>query len=675
MSNFSPYKIINWYIDQPVRLSNEKGKTYVCCWWNQLPLGHVWWEKDTSWNDINQSIKDSIRPTLDFYLQNNTAYHAQLLQNEAYAQLSMLLEEHFSGGKTDTVSGVSVIICTKQRPEALKSCLTQLSLCSENFEVIVVDNSPGFPETKIVAELFPNVKYIPEARGGLDVARNTGARHAKNEIIAYTDDDVTVPSNWIENISRAFHHPLTMAITGLVIPQQLQTEAQYIFEKKWSFNKGYLPKIFDHNYIIENAKWGAPVWEIGAGANMAFRKKAFQLAGYFDERLDAGAAGCSGDSEMWFRVLAEGWNCEYLPHIFVFHQHRNTMPELKNQLFNYMKGHVAALFIQNEKYPSTGNLQRVYRGLPLYYIPKLLTQLFKNKRNKEKFLTQQIKGCFAGWNFYKQHRNEVQPGIKEIPAQLAPGGKNFKDAIVSVVITCYNLGHYLNDAIESVLKQTHSNREIIVVDDGSTDNTAEVAGQFKDSIRFIKANRVGLSAARNIGAQLSRGDYIVFLDADDFLYPQALEINGYFFSYYPQMQMVSGAHTLVNAAGKETERPTFKTTINNNYLSLLHGNYIAMEGAVMYRRGIFEHFHFDTSLKACEDYDLNLKIARLFPVFGHDKIIAAYRKHGNNMSDSKIKMKEYALMVLKRQQPLLKTEEEKMAWENGMKNWGNYYKK
>src|SRR5690606_1422900 len=109
--------------------------------------------------------------------------------------------------------------------------------------------------------------------------------------------------------------------------------------------------------------------------------------------------------------------------------------------------------------------------------------------------------------------------------------------LISVVIPCYNYGHFLPIAIESVLNQTYLNKEIIVVDDGSSDNTAEVATSYEE-VKYIYQKNRGLSAARNLGAAHSNGEYLVFLDADDWLYPKALEINAAYFRKKPSLKLV-----------------------------------------------------------------------------------------------------------------------------------------
>jgi glycosyltransferase involved in cell wall biosynthesis len=95
--------------------------------------------------------------------------------------------------------------------------------------------------------------------------------------------------------------------------------------------------------------------------------------------------------------------------------------------------------------------------------------------------------------------------------------------LVTVVIPCYNQAHFLGEAIESVLEQTYPHYEIVVVDDGATDNTSEVASRYPGKVRLIRQENRGLSGARNTGIRHSEGEYMVFLDADDRLLPEALE--------------------------------------------------------------------------------------------------------------------------------------------------------
>jgi glycosyltransferase involved in cell wall biosynthesis len=540
----------------------------------------------------------------------------------------------------------------------------------ENFELLVVDNDPPDDQTERVTRKFPFARYIREDRKGLDIARNTGIRYSKHPVIAFTDDDVVVSADWIDRVSRAFNDPLTLAVTGIVLPLELKTKAQFIFEKDWSFNKGFIPRKFDHRYFLNELKEGVRPWEIGAGANMAFRREAFEFAGMFDERLDAGAAGCSGDSEMWYRIMAEGYTCRYIPEISAYHLHRSSMKTLKNQLYNYMRGHVCALLIQFDNYGHYGDKLRVQKKLPKYYYHRIKQQLFGKKTTDNSFVFSEISGMLSGRKYYNRNANRKRADIYTLPGTRI--GRS-ASPLVSVIIPSYNHGRYLPTAINSVLRQTYQRVEIIVVDDGSEDDTPTVCHQFLDSIRYVRAERVGLGAARNIGVLHSTGGYLLFLDADDFLFDNAIEVNAGCLQSNSTAGYVSGGHTRLNENMEILPSAPAQPGSGDGYLPLLKGNYIAMEAAVMYRREIFVAFHFDTLLRSCEDYDLNLRIARYYPVVSHDIPIAGYMIRNNSMSSDPVKMLESALRVLQKQSRSLWTRDERMAWQEGLVNWKDYY--
>jgi len=246
-----------------------------------------------------------------------------------------------------------------------------------------------------------------------------------------------------------------------------------------------------------------------------------------------------------------------------------------------------------------------------------------------------------------------------------------KSSLVSVIIPCYNHGHYLPVAIESVLQQTHPIVEIIVVDDGSTDNTKQVAQGYA-KVKYIRQKNQGLSASRNTGIKNCSGDWVIFLDADDWLYPDAIETNLHYLRQNEQAAFVSGSYDNVDEAKNIIAE--CKVEINaNHYQHFLHYNYVGMISTVLYRRWIFDEFLFDETLKACEDYDLYLKIARKYPVIHHTEKIAAYRKHSSNMSLDFEVMLASALSVLQRQKDLLQTSAETEAYKRGQLFWRRYY--
>jgi glycosyltransferase involved in cell wall biosynthesis len=301
---------------------------------------------------------------------------------------------------------VSVVICTRDRPEELARCLSSFvaqSLRAD--EIIVVDNASVDDRTRLAAEAA-GAKYVREARPGLDIARNTGALAAVSNIVAYTDDDVVLHPDWLRNLVSAFDAPEIDAVTGLVLPAELTTEAQYIFESAWGFGKGYKRIDFDSAFYDRTRHRGCPAWNIGAGASMAFRREVFGRLGLFDIRLDVGAAGCSGDSEYWYRILHNGGICRYEPTAVAYHFHRQTENGLAKQITAYMRGHSAALLVQFERTRESGNILRLFLILPLYYTRMLAARLIMGPRSTNRFLLQQLRGCLEGIVYYFVHRHE-----------------------------------------------------------------------------------------------------------------------------------------------------------------------------------------------------------------------------------------------------------------------------
>jgi GT2 family glycosyltransferase len=413
MKTFHPYTIHYLQLNDIDELLLLQQPCFLVFLWHDIPLGHLWLPAPNSLplQHNKDQVIAAISPAMNYYCKNANADNNEwqpYLQNSDWNAFCNFLNDVVKTPWIDIagavlIDKVSVVICTRNRSEALKGCVQAiLNSSDKEFELIVVDNAPEDERTKNVVSLFPSVRYIREDRKGLDIARNTGAVCAAHSIIAYTDDDVIVSKDWIKNIKLCFRNPQTSCITGQVFPLQLATEAQVVFEKYWGFNKGYVPLLFDQHYFNEHVESGVPVWDIGAGANMAFRKELFYNVGFFDERLDVGAAGCSGDSELWYRVLANGFHCRYYPHLFVFHQHRETKKQLQKQLFNYMRGHIAALMVQHEKFNHKGNILRMKRSIPRYYLNRVKDAFLQRRRDG--FVFTEIRGCISGWKFYQANK-------------------------------------------------------------------------------------------------------------------------------------------------------------------------------------------------------------------------------------------------------------------------------
>ena len=309
-------------------------------------------------------------------------------------------------GKADILPGpspsVSVAICTRERPLELARCLLSLADLSERpLEVLVVDNAPQSLRTREVVAGFPGIRYMCEPRKGLSAARNTALRSADGDVVAFIDDDAVAHPEWVARIRRCFDDPEIMVATGLVLAAELETPAQRLFEQNLKFfHQGYRRRRFDPAYFSEMRKKCVPVWEMGAGANMAIRRSAFERGHRFDTRLGPGVfGGCGEDSEFWYGILAAGGTCVYEPSACVFHYHRRELSELRQLVYRYMQGHVAALLLQFAKYGDFGNLRRLLFRLPAEYALLTLRLIVSGFAIDHRILLRGALGCLAGLAF------------------------------------------------------------------------------------------------------------------------------------------------------------------------------------------------------------------------------------------------------------------------------------
>jgi GT2 family glycosyltransferase len=370
---------------------------YLVIWHHDIPLGHLEFlasELPLSPAQFRNLMSVAISAAVRAYLGTTDLPECPLTR----------LTEVWRADKTNPIEEVSLIICTRNRPEQLARCLGSVfGQTSRPAEVIVVDNTSGDPETQRVASSFEGVRCVVEKVPGLSRARNAGVRNASFPLIAFTDDDIVLSPNWLKHLAGIFRDPQISGATGLVFPAELRTEAQLLFEKDFGgFNQGYEPRRYGSEFLERSGRRAPPVWSISTGGNMAIRRSTLEQFGPFDERLGAGAAGCSEDSEYWYRILAGGGTCAYVPAAAVHHYHREDMESLRRQLHLYMRGHVAALFAQFGYSRRWNNLHRVFFELPLGYSQILFRSIASGDPN-ERVLLEGAKGSAAGVWYWLRH--------------------------------------------------------------------------------------------------------------------------------------------------------------------------------------------------------------------------------------------------------------------------------
>ncbi len=248
-------------------------------------------------------------------------------------------------------------------------------------------------------------------------------------------------------------------------------------------------------------------------------------------------------------------------------------------------------------------------------------------------------------------------------------------ATVSVIIPCYNQARFLKEAIDSVLAQRYPDCETIVVDDGSTDNTHEVAAAF-DGVICLRQPNQGLAAARNAGFHHSHGACVVFLDADDRLLPNALQAGADFLDAHPDNVFVYGSYAYIDEKGRRISGSPPCRPAGDAYSALLRGrNFIAMIATVMFRRTILEQVGgFDKSFPGCEDYELLLRCARHGAIGRHEQVIAEYRQHSAGYSRNSRLMLTSGLAVICSQWSYAQNDASyRQAYKEGLQSWRAHF--
>jgi glycosyltransferase involved in cell wall biosynthesis len=234
--------------------------------------------------------------------------------------------------------------------------------------------------------------------------------------------------------------------------------------------------------------------------------------------------------------------------------------------------------------------------------------------------------------------------------------------LVSAIIPAYNAELYLAKAIESALAQTFRNFEIIVVNDGSTDNTAQIAHQFKDDVQYVYQSNQGLAAARNTGIRHAKSQIIALLDADDLWDPEFLQVMVELFEKHPDAAAVYCGFKYIDAQGNIVGKPSLRVVSPELFhrTQVMQGNWLSA-CAVLFRKSIAEEVGlFDESLRALEDQDLWIRLSANHAFIGVPVPLVKYRQHGSNMS------KDPRHMI---------TADEKLmekvfgSWDNNISSW------
>ena len=565
---------------------------------------------------------------------------------------------------------VSVIIPTYNYAhfidEAIESVLAQTFPI---FEIIVVDDGSSDNTEEIIKKFGDKVRYIKQKNGGVGLARNTGVKNSGGEFIAFLDaDDIWLPQK-IEHQIKLFQ---TDAEIGLITTAMREF---YVREKTLQiYAEG------KNGWCAESLLLLEPV-AVGPGSTTLVKREVFEQIGGFDETKELHP---SEDWEFCYRVARE-FKLAFLPEVLVEYRNHGNNGHLQISRFERAMNLAFekifsnnALEIQKLKRHSYGNLHKMLAGS--YFL----------NRNYKKSIKHSLKSIwliptnlFYFFNFpvrkLRKDRenarviNEFTFSNNVMKSNLPPilGRRIMK---VSVIIPTYNYAHFIAEAVESVLAQTYPIFEIIVVDDGSTDNTTEVIKQFGDSVKYIKQKNGGVCAARNNGVKNASGDFIAFLDADDDWLPAKIEKQIAKFGEDEKIGLVHCGMREFDTESGETVRLHIEGEegwVADDLLLFEKPVVIGCGGSILVSRKAFEEIGgFDINLKVGEDWDFCYRLARKFKVGFVREILVHYRHHGDN---SHLNIEEMERSVKLFQEKAFATKDEKIL-RLRRRSYGNFYK-
>jgi len=331
---------------------------------------------------------------------------AKILEQAGKQILSEKIYQQIRGPLPDrSFPTLDIAICTHNRADQLSRCLESLRGLGipgngSGVGVLVIDNAPRDERTSRAVDDFPGVRYYMEPKPGLDFARNRAIRESSAELLAFLDDDVVVDRYWLQGLREAWAvNPDAAAFTGPILPLELETTAQVMFEKMGGFGRSF-ERVRFGSVSADSPTYPCGAGMFGAGANMAFRRAILEELGGFDDALDTGAPlPGGGDLDIFYRIVRAGYVLVREPGFVVYHQHRREYRALRHQMWTWGLGSMAFLTKSWRTDPvARQKLQRWVLWWASYQFSKILVPFLRKNRKSWPWdmVLAEIGGAIAG---------------------------------------------------------------------------------------------------------------------------------------------------------------------------------------------------------------------------------------------------------------------------------------
>ncbi|MEG5171860.1 glycosyltransferase [Microcoleus sp. B3-D7] len=542
---------------------------------------------------------------------------------------------------------VSVIIpaynADRYIAQAVESVISQTY---KNWEIIVVDDGSTDDTRQVLQPYVEKIRYVYQENQGVAAARNRGIQESRGELIAFLDQDDFFLSDKLAGQVALFDAQPSLGIVNSgwrLVNEQGETISDI---KCWE----HFPTLNLKTWIVQ-----MPVLP----SAMMFSRKWLENVGGFNSEFDS-----VDDADLVLRLALLGCESAWLPQVAVcYRQHdknvsikksieqANLFIKLKQNLFNKpdLPQHIRDL--ENPAFYEALTWMAwhlYYTGYPAsaveYYQKSFAYTPYSAKKTVRDWINRL--GAIAkayGFPLTMQLLRNL-PEWQDLMSNIIP-----KKAVrVSVIIPTFNCDCYILRAVESVIDQTYQDWEIIVVDDGSTDNTRQILEPYYDLIQYVYQENQGAAIARNRGCELAKGEFLAFLDSDDFFLPEKLEKQIACFDADPTLDLVQTGWLIVDKKdeGIYGVKPWEEAPQLDLQSLVLYKS--VRSSALMLRREWWERLGgFDPRFSLAEDLDFVLRLAlKGCNLVWLKEILTCYRHHDSNLISSGSKVMKNMEIVM-----------------------------
>lgn len=540
---------------------------------------------------------------------------------------------------------VSVIIPTYNGDRYLSQAIDSvLSQTYSNYEIIIVDdgstdNTPNIIQHFVEIHNNPSViHYITQSNQGVAAARNRGIQEARGEFIALLDqDDVFLPEKLGHQVACFDANPnVAIVNSGWRLIDQNNYHISDI--EPWH----NLPDLTLETWIKRT-----PILP----SSLMFRRESWQQVGGFNSQFNG-----VDDVDFIWRLASQEYAAIWLPEITVnYRQHEQTVSHQKAReranlmlaLHDYFfsQPNLSDEILQLEKPARYETLTWMAWHLYHTHHPQAMAEFLQKSLLYTPYTVaitisdwiNRFMGYCQGYGYELDLENFYNlPEWQQLITQILPQNK----PRVSVIIPAYNCDKYIEQCVKSVLEQTYTNYEVIVIDDGSQDQTQQILKPFFPVIKYIYQDNQGAAKARNHGCEIAQGEFLAFLDGDDFFLPQKLAEQIAAFDADPSIDLLQSGWCVVNqkGIGVSVIMPWLNAPELNLETWILHK--CVRPSAMILRREWWEKVGgFDHHYPPTEDLDFVLRLSLMgCNTVWLKEIHACYRQHDNNLMSGGLKV-------------------------------------